>query len=183
MRSVCLSLWTARVPVNLEESIRENATSPAKLTGEQGSVEQHSLREQIAADRYPAVSERCVWLWTGRRGCDCPGGKHCREWSVDVNGAAALWPRKRRRVWSRRSSLVVRPARSVAAPLCAGLPTSHHQLQWGRGFEAAETSAGRRRLGHHAPRFNGAAALRPRKRRHVRLPSRFDRRASMGPRL
>ena len=39
---------------DLDESIRENATSPAKVTGDQGSVEQHSLKEQIEADRYLA---------------------------------------------------------------------------------------------------------------------------------
>lgn len=36
----------------LEDSIRENAQQPAKAAGDSGSVEQHSLSDQIAADRY-----------------------------------------------------------------------------------------------------------------------------------
>ena len=36
----------------LEDSIRENAVQPAKASGDSGSVEQHSLSDQIAADRY-----------------------------------------------------------------------------------------------------------------------------------
>lgn len=38
----------------LEQAIRDNATGPAKATGDSGSVEQHSLRDQIEADRYLA---------------------------------------------------------------------------------------------------------------------------------
>jgi hypothetical protein len=53
----CLSLWIVRVPDDLDETIRENATSPAKVTGDQGSVEQHSLKEQIEADRYLASKQ------------------------------------------------------------------------------------------------------------------------------
>ncbi len=37
---------------DLEDKIRENATGPAKVSGDAGSVEQHSLADQIAADRY-----------------------------------------------------------------------------------------------------------------------------------
>lgn len=36
----------------LDDKIRENAQGPAKATGDAGSVEQHRLSEQIAADRY-----------------------------------------------------------------------------------------------------------------------------------
>lgn len=36
----------------LDEVIRENAVGPAKAAGDAGSVEQHPLSEQIAADRY-----------------------------------------------------------------------------------------------------------------------------------
>lgn len=36
----------------LEQSILENAQQPAKASGDSGSVEQHSLADQIAADRY-----------------------------------------------------------------------------------------------------------------------------------
>ena len=47
-------LWIAALSDDLDESIRENAKSPAKVTGDQGSVEQHSLKEQIEVDRYLA---------------------------------------------------------------------------------------------------------------------------------
>lgn len=39
----------------LEQAIRANAQGPAKATGDAGSVEQHSLAEQIEADRYLAA--------------------------------------------------------------------------------------------------------------------------------
>lgn len=34
--------------------IRKNAVAPKKAAGDSGSMEQHSLREQIEADRYLA---------------------------------------------------------------------------------------------------------------------------------
>ncbi len=37
---------------DLEQSIRDNAEGPAKATGDSGSIEQHKLQDQIAADRY-----------------------------------------------------------------------------------------------------------------------------------
>lgn len=42
---------------NLEDTIRENAAGPAKAAGDAGSVEQHKLPDQIAADRYLASKE------------------------------------------------------------------------------------------------------------------------------
>ena len=42
---------------DLENAIRENAQGPAKAAGDAGSVEQHKLTEQIAADRYLASKE------------------------------------------------------------------------------------------------------------------------------
>lgn len=42
---------------DLEQSIRENATGPAKAAGDSGSMEQHSLKDQIEADRYLASKE------------------------------------------------------------------------------------------------------------------------------
>jgi hypothetical protein len=36
----------------LENSIKTNAEGPAKASGDAGSVEQHKLSEQIAADKY-----------------------------------------------------------------------------------------------------------------------------------
>ncbi len=42
---------------NLDDNIRENAQGPAKVTGDAGSVEQHKLSEQIAADKHLASKE------------------------------------------------------------------------------------------------------------------------------
>ena len=39
---------------NLEEKIVDNASGPAKVTSDGVSVEQHSLADQIAADKYLA---------------------------------------------------------------------------------------------------------------------------------
>ncbi len=36
----------------LDNSIQSNAEGPARVSGDAGSVEQHKLSEQIAADRY-----------------------------------------------------------------------------------------------------------------------------------
>lgn len=37
---------------DLTETIRDNAAGPSKVAGDSGSVEQHALADQIAADRY-----------------------------------------------------------------------------------------------------------------------------------
>ncbi len=37
---------------DLEQTIRQNAEGPAKASGDSGSMEQHKLPDQIAADRY-----------------------------------------------------------------------------------------------------------------------------------
>ena len=42
------------VTENLDTQIRDNAAGPKKATGDSGSVEQHPLNDQIAADRYLA---------------------------------------------------------------------------------------------------------------------------------
>jgi len=42
---------------DLKDSIRENAKGPAKAAGDAGSVEQHKLTDQIAADKYLASME------------------------------------------------------------------------------------------------------------------------------
>ena len=39
---------------SLEDAIRENASGPRRAVGDEGEVEQHSIRDQIAADRYLA---------------------------------------------------------------------------------------------------------------------------------
>jgi hypothetical protein len=46
-----------KVADDLEDKIRENAEGPAKAAGDAGSVEQHKLSEQIAADKYLAAKE------------------------------------------------------------------------------------------------------------------------------
>jgi len=38
----------------LENAIRENASGPKRAQGDSGSIEQHSLQDQIAADKYLA---------------------------------------------------------------------------------------------------------------------------------
>ena len=40
-----------------KETIRENAAGPAKAAGDAGSVEQHKLTEQIAADKHLASKQ------------------------------------------------------------------------------------------------------------------------------
>lgn len=42
---------------NLDETIRENAQGPAKAAGDSGSMEQHKLPDQIAADKYLASKD------------------------------------------------------------------------------------------------------------------------------
>lgn len=42
---------------DLDDTIRQNAEGPAKASGDAGSVEQHKLPDQIAADRYLAAKE------------------------------------------------------------------------------------------------------------------------------
>ena len=46
------SLLEAYVAENLDNSIKTNAEGPAKASGDSGSVEQHKLSDQIAADKY-----------------------------------------------------------------------------------------------------------------------------------
>ena len=38
----------------LDNAIKQNAEGPAKAAGDSGSMEQHKLTEQIAADKYLA---------------------------------------------------------------------------------------------------------------------------------
>ncbi|MCR4412467.1 MAG: hypothetical protein NUV77_08605 [Thermoguttaceae bacterium] len=40
------------MPESLDETIRENAQGPAEAHGDSGGMKQHSLRDQIEADRY-----------------------------------------------------------------------------------------------------------------------------------
>jgi len=45
------------VAENLDTQIRDDAAGPKKATGDSGSVEQHPLADQIAADRYLASKQ------------------------------------------------------------------------------------------------------------------------------
>jgi hypothetical protein len=40
------------MPEEISDTIKQAAQSPAKATGDSGSVEQHPLQDQIAADKY-----------------------------------------------------------------------------------------------------------------------------------
>lgn len=42
----------AETPDNLDNTIRDNAAAPRKASGDSGSIEQHGLQDQIAADKY-----------------------------------------------------------------------------------------------------------------------------------
>jgi len=41
----------------LDSTIRENASGPKRASGDAGSVEQHALADQIAADKYLASKQ------------------------------------------------------------------------------------------------------------------------------
>lgn len=45
------------MPEDLDNTIRENAQAPKRAKGDQGEMEQHSLKDQIEADRYLASKE------------------------------------------------------------------------------------------------------------------------------
>ena len=45
------------MPDDLQDQIRENAAGPAKASGDAGSVEQHKLTDQIAADKHLAAKK------------------------------------------------------------------------------------------------------------------------------
>jgi len=42
---------------NLDQSIADNAAGPKRAQGDSGSIEQHSLKDQVEADRYLASKE------------------------------------------------------------------------------------------------------------------------------
>ena len=42
---------------DLKDEIRENASGPAKTSADAGSVEQHKLSEQVAADKHLASKD------------------------------------------------------------------------------------------------------------------------------
>jgi len=50
---------------NLDSKITENAAGPRKASGDSGSVEQHSLTDQIAADKYLASKKAAAGTGLG----------------------------------------------------------------------------------------------------------------------
>jgi hypothetical protein len=56
------------MPDDLETTIRDNAQGPAKASGDSGSMEQHPLPDQIAADRYLESKKAVRRKGLGRHG-------------------------------------------------------------------------------------------------------------------
>ena len=52
-----LSYRNTAMADDLDDAILTNAQGPAKAAGDAGSVEQHKLSDQIAADRYLSAKE------------------------------------------------------------------------------------------------------------------------------
>lgn len=52
---------------DLENTIEQNAKGPAKVSGDAGSVEQHPLPDQIAADRYLSAKNAVKSKYRGLR--------------------------------------------------------------------------------------------------------------------
>ena len=50
-------IWSYPMADNLDDTIRQNAQGPAKVSGDAGSVEQHKLSDQIAADKHLAAKD------------------------------------------------------------------------------------------------------------------------------
>jgi len=51
----------------LDSSIKENAAGPRKASGDSGAVEQHSLADQIAADKHLASKQAAAGTGLGIR--------------------------------------------------------------------------------------------------------------------
>jgi len=52
---------------DLDNTIRENAAGPKRASGDSGSVEQHSLADQIAADKHLASKQAATGKGLGIR--------------------------------------------------------------------------------------------------------------------
>ena len=52
---------------DLDNTIRENATGPKRAKGDSGEMEQHSLTDQIAADKYLASKKAAAGKGLGMR--------------------------------------------------------------------------------------------------------------------
>ncbi len=52
---------------DIDDTIRENAAGPKRASGDSGSVEQHSLSEQIATDKHLASKQAATSKGLGIR--------------------------------------------------------------------------------------------------------------------
>ena len=67
---------------DITNEILENAVAPRRAQGDTGSMEQHSIPDQIAADRY-AKSQQAAKVGLGFRRVQLrPGGNH----DLDISG-------------------------------------------------------------------------------------------------
>ena len=55
------------MPEELDNTIRENASGPKRASGDSGSVEQHPLKDQIAADKHLASKQAAAVKGLGIR--------------------------------------------------------------------------------------------------------------------
>ena len=51
----------------LDNTIRDNASGPKRAKGDSGEMEQHSLKDQIAADKYLASKKAAAGKGIGMR--------------------------------------------------------------------------------------------------------------------
>ena len=51
----------------LDNTIRDNASGPKRAKGDSGEMEQHSLKDQIAADKYLASKKAAAGKGLGMR--------------------------------------------------------------------------------------------------------------------
>ena len=55
------------MPEDLDSKIRESASGPKRASGDSGSVEQHPLKDQIAADKHLASKQAAASKGLGIR--------------------------------------------------------------------------------------------------------------------
>jgi hypothetical protein len=113
------------MPNDLEDTIRENAQGPAEARDEAGAMKQHSLRDQIEADRYLASKNAARQKGLGvrisklvARGAPVAKGRAIEVRPVDPGAApkdAKGSGRWAGRVVYRRCGVVLLPV-SVGAP-------------------------------------------------------------------
>lgn len=62
----------------VQDAIRENATGPAAATGDSGSVTQHNLKDQIAADQHLSNKAAALDPWACLRWAKIIPRARCR---------------------------------------------------------------------------------------------------------